>query len=305
MQGTRRKVSIVEVGPRDGFQSVPEFVPTEIKLEIIKGLVDSGIQKIQATSFISPKAIPQMRDAQKIVESVLTRYPQVQWFALVPNLRGADDAVAAGLREIAVVMSLSESHNMNNVKRSCAQSLDEIQRIRDKHPDVIINQDIACTFGCPFEGQLPIDNLLDLIRKLKEIGINRYNLCDTVGMAWPTQVEFVFQRVRQEFPDEIFDVHIHDTRNMGMINSLTALNNGAASVQTAIGGLGGCPFAPGASGNTATEDLVYMLERCGFDTGIDFEKLIQTARTTKQKVVGNYSGHHINIPERPCVLRQA
>ncbi len=299
-----KKASVVEIGPRDGFQNVKEFIPTEIKLNIIDGLVKSGYKKIQMGSFVSPKAIPQMRDSGEIAQIVLERYPNVDFFALVPNLYGAKAAVKAGLKEIAPVMSLSESHNMANVKRTCAQSIEEIRKIREELPDVKITQDIATVFGCPFEGEMSVDALVEMIGKLRDIGIHAFTLCDTVGMAYPTLVEKVFRTVKKAFPGDEFNVHIHDTRNMGILNSYIALENGVDSVQAAVGGLGGCPFAPGASGNTSSEDLVYMLNKCGCETGIDFEQLLKTAKYTKSVIDGNFSGHHINIPEKPCVVTQ-
>jgi len=299
-----KKVQVVEIGPRDGFQSVKEFIPTATKLKIIDGLVGAGYQKIQVTSFVSPKAIPQMRDADTIVRTVLEKYPQTNFFALVPNFYGANAAVKAGLKEVTPVMSLSVSHNLNNVKRTHQQSLDEIKKIRDTFPELKITQDIATVFGCPFEGEMSVEALVDLIGKLKNIGVEAFTLCDTVGMAYPTLVEKVFTTVKKAFPNTEFNVHIHDTRNMGILNSYIALQNGAASAQAAVGGLGGCPFAPGATGNTSSEDLVYMLNKCGYDTGIDFTKLLTTAKYAKAVIDGNFSGHHINIEEHPCVVTQ-
>lgn len=302
-----KQVKVVEIGPRDGFQSVKEFIPTEVKLHIIDGVIQAGYKKVQITSFVSAKAIPQMRDAKEITESVLEKYAGqgIEFFALVPNFFGARTAVESGLKEITPVMSLSESHNKNNVKRTCQQSLDELKQIRDAFPDIKITQDIATVFGCPFEGEpTSVDPLLSLITKMREIGIHHFTLCDTVGLAYPTMIEEVFTAVKREFPGDEFNVHIHDTRNMGILNSLTALKCGADSVQAAVGGLGGCPFAPGATGNTSSEDLVYMLNKCGYDTGIDFDLLLKTAKYAKEHIDGNFSGHQINIPEHPCVITQ-
>lgn len=299
-----KKVNVVEIGPRDGFQNVKEFIPTDVKLKIIDGLVQAGYKKIQITSFVSPKAIPQMRDAAEVTETVLNKYKDVDFFALVPNFYGANAAVQAGLKEVTPVMSLSVSHNLNNVKRTHEQSIDEIKKIRDTFPELRLTQDIATVFGCPFEGEMSVDALVDLIGKLKDVGVDAFTLCDTVGMAYPSLVEQVFKTVKAAFPGTEFNAHIHDTRNMGILNSYIALQNGADSVQTAIGGLGGCPFAPGATGNTSSEDLIYMLNKSGFDTGVDFDILLQTAKYAKSVIDGNFSGHHITIPEKPCVITQ-
>lgn len=299
-----KKLKVVEIGPRDGFQNVKKFIPTETKLKIIDGLVQAGYKKIQITSFVSPKAIPQMKDAMQVAESVLSKYDGIDFFALVPNYYGAKNAVEVGLKELNPVISLSETHNLNNVKRTHAQSIDELKKIRDAFPDVKLTQDIATSFGCPFEGDIPIENLIELIEKLRELNVHAFTLCDTTGVAYPTLVAETFEKVKAAFPDDEFNVHIHDTRNMGLLNSMTALQAGADSVQAAIGGLGGCPFAPGASGNTSSEDLVYMLNKCGYDTGIDFDKLLETAKYAKSVIDGNFSGHHIYIPEKPCVITQ-
>lgn len=298
------QIKVVEIGPRDGFQSVKEFIPTEIKLKIIDGLVEAGYKKIQMGSFVSPKAIPQMRDGETVAKTVLEKYSEVDFFALVPNLYGAKAAAKAGLKEITPVISLSESHNMANVKRTKEQSLEEIKKIREELPDMKVTQDIATVFGCPFEGEMSLDALTELVGTLRDMGVHAFTLCDTVGMAYPTLVKEVFCAMKNTFPEDEFNVHIHDTRNMGLLNSYIALENGADSVQAAVGGLGGCPFAPGASGNTSSEDLVYMLNKCGYDTGIDFDKLLETAKYTKSVINGNFSGHHINIPENPCVVTQ-
>ena len=298
------KAKVVEIGPRDGFQNVKEFIPTEIKLQIIDGLVQSGFKKIQVTSFVSEKAIPQMKDAAVIADRVLHKYEGVDFFALVPNFYGARSAVAAGLKEITPVISLSESHNRANVKRTVDEYVEEIKKIRQTFPDIRITQDIACVFGCPFEGEMPAEALLLLVGRLKEIGVDAFTLCDTVGLAYPALVERIFRAVKSEFPGVEFNAHIHDTRNMGILNSYVALGSGADSIQAAVGGLGGCPFAPGATGNTSSEDLVYMLNHCGYDTGIDFDKLLDAARFAKEHIDGNFSGHQIHISPNPCVVTQ-
>ena len=290
-----KKVNVVEIGPRDGFQNIKEFIPTEIKISVIDKLVQSGISKIQACSFTSPKAIPQMRDAKEVVEAVIAKYPQTDFFALVPNLFGAKAAAAAGLKEISPVLSLSETHNKANVNRTVAQSLEEISRIRQELPDIKITQDIATAFACPYEGRMEIPPLIDLIGKIQSLGVHSFTLCDTIGMAYPQQIQNVLKSVKKAFPDDEFNLHIHDTRNMGIVNTYVGILNGVNNVETSLGGLGGCPFAPGASGNTATEDLVYMLHLEGHDTGIDFDLLLEAAKFLKSNVVGNYSGHLINI----------
>ena len=303
-----QKAKVVEIGPRDGFQNVKEQIPTEVKLAVIDGLVDAGFKKIQIGSFVSPKAIPQMKDMKEVASRVLEKYAGrgIEFFALVPNLFGAKTAAEIGLKEITPVMSLSESHNLNNVRRTKEQSIEEIERIRQELPDIKITQDIATVFGCPFEGEIKsLDPLLELVGRLHGLGIHAFTLCDTVGLSYPKLVIDTLEAVKREFPEDEFNIHIHDTRNMGILNSWLALEHGADSVQTTLGGLGGCPFAPGASGNTATEDLIYALNKNGVETGIDYDKLIKIAKYEFEKIPsGNFSGHQIKVPEHPCVIRQ-
>lgn len=289
-------VHVAEIGPRDGFQSIScMMIPTETKLEIIDAIVASGVKKLQCTSFVSPKAIPQMQDATQIAQTLLAKYPDLDLFALVPNFRGAQAAVAAGLTTVSPVISLSASHNMNNVRRTHQQSFDELKQIMDTFPELNIDLDVATAFGCPFEGRMTTSALVDFVGKLYELGITNFNICDTIGVAYPSQIHEAFGALMSTFPDVHFSVHIHDTRNMGILNSLEAVRCGVDTVQTTLGGLGGCPFAPGATGNTATEDFVYLLDLEGYETGIDQKKLLAAAKLEVEKIPGNYSGHHIQI----------
>lgn len=303
MAETAKRVQVVEVGPRDGLQNLPDYLPAAEKLRLIDGLIDAGVAHLQITSFVSPKAIPQMRDAEEIARTCLERHPQLDLFALVPNLRGAQTAHRLGMKKVANVISLSESHNKANINRTRAQSLEEVTRIRDSLPELEVCVDVATAFGCPFEGRPTQQALVDFVGQVRDLGVRTFCLCDTIGVADPAQVRGVLKAVKAAFPDSLFQVHIHDTRNMGMVNTLAALECGADGVQSTLGGLGGCPFAPDASGNTATEDLVYMLGQMGYDTGIDFTKLLALAKTFHSAVPGNYSGHHIHIRSAaPCPL---
>ncbi|MDR3312621.1 MAG: hydroxymethylglutaryl-CoA lyase [Spirochaetaceae bacterium] len=290
-----KKIEIVEIGPRDGFQSVKEFIPTEVKLDVIDGLVRAGLKKIEATSFVSPKAIAQMRDAGEICRVVREKYPQTAWFVLIPNFYGAKAAVEAGIQEVSPVVSLSVSHNKANVNRTHEESIEEIKKIRGEFPDLQITLDVATVFGCPFEGRMAVPPLIDLLGKLHGSGIRAFTLCDTIGVAYPNQVRAVMEAVQKAFSDCVFNLHIHDTRNMGIINTYEGVKCGAASVQTSVAGLGGCPFAPGASGNTSTEDFAYMMAQEGYETGIDFPILLETAKKLHGCAQGSYSGHHIHI----------
>lgn len=298
----KKAICINEIGPRDGLQNVEAFIPTEIKLEIIHGLVSAGIKRIQLTSFVSPKAIAQMRDAREVVTHCLNKYTGMDFYALVPNLKGAEIASECGLKEVSAVISVSESHNMANVRKTVAESFDQLRQMLETFPQMHIILDAATAFGCPVEGITPYSGLRDYIAKAMEAGIDACTLCDTVGLANPNQVREYITSLCEEFPEMEFRVHIHDTRNMGMINTLTAVECGVTHVETAVGGLGGCPFAQGASGNTSTEDFVYMAEAMGYDTNIDFDLLLKTAKYAKEHIQGNFSGHHINIT-RDCRIQ--
>lgn len=290
-----RAIPVVEVGPRDGLQNLKEYLPTDRKLALIDGLIQAGVTHMQITSFVSPKAIPQMQDAEEVARICLERYPQADLFALVPNLRGAQTAHRLGMKKVANVISLSESHNKANINRTRSQSLEELDRIRESLPELEVCVDVATAFGCPFEGRPTQQALVDFVGQVHQLGVRTFCLCDTIGVANPAQVRSALAAVKAAFPDSTVQVHIHDTRNMGIVNTLAAIECGADGVQSTLGGLGGCPFAPGASGNTATEDLVYMLHLMGYETGIDFPKLLGLAKELYTDVPGNYSGHHIHI----------
>lgn len=292
------KIDIVEVGPRDGFQNIKEYIPIEEKLKIIEGLIESGIKHIQHTSFVSPKAVPQMKDAGEITRILLEEYPNFDFFPLVPNLYGARTAYDLGIRKVSYVLSLSESHNKANINRTHEESLNELETIMDTYSDLDICVDVATIFGCPFEGKFSTNTILKFIHRIADMGIKEITLADTIGVANPKQVRKIVSAVINEFPYVEFQVHVHDTRNMGIASTLAAIESGITKVQSTLGGLGGCPFAPGASGNTATEDLVYMLNDMGYDTGIDMDKLLNIARYEKSIIDGNYSGHLININEK-------
>lgn len=295
--GNKNNIEIIEIGPRDGFQNVTEFIPTEKKKEIIERLIEAGVKRMQLTSFVSPKHIPQMQDAEEIVKYFINKYEDVRFFALVPNYRGAKRAFDIGLREITYVISVSEGHNRANVNRSVDESFEELKRIIEEFPEMYINLDAATVFGCPFDGEVTYNQVEQYVKKAVDIGVTTINLCDTIGVANPEQVKKVVENLLIKFPNIEFHIHIHDTRNMGMLNSYVAIESGIKHIQASIGGMGGCPFAPGASGNLSTEDFIYMLDKIKVDTGINFEKLLSVAKECKKTIPGVYSGHHINIDE--------
>lgn len=298
----KKKITVLEVGPRDGFQNIKEFIPTQRKIEIIEGLIACNVKEMEITSFVSPKAIPQMADAGEVAQSILAKHPELKLYALTPNLKGVQNAWAAGIRHTSYVISLSKTHNMKNVRRTHEQSFAELEQILEQFPGIDVCVGIATIFGCPFEGIPKISDAVAFGKELYKRGVRSMNLADTIGVADPKQVRDTIRAMQDALPDVDFQIHIHDTRNMGMVNTLAAVECGITTVQSTLGGLGGCPFAPGASGNTATEDLVYMLERMGYDTGIDFDKMLALSKYQKTFIDGIYSGHQMNIDAKnlPC-----
>ena len=298
------KIEVVEVGPRDGFQSVRCAAPiaSELKLEVIDKLIAAGVKHMEYTSFVSPKAIPQLADAQTVTEAVMKKYPGLDLFALVPNLRGAQNAYELGLRKVCYVVSLSKSHNKANINRTHEQSLEAYQEIRAAYPDLEVVVDLATTFGCPFEGKYNDSQaVVNFLKDYADAGMTTCCLCDTIGIADPAQVKSVIGELKASYPNLQLQVHFHDTRGLGMVNTMAAIESGVTEVQSALGGLGGCPFAPGASGTLSTEDMVWMLNEMGFKTGVSFSKVLEAAKFQAIHIPGNYSGHHIHIEqESPC-----
>ena len=296
-----QKINVFECGPRDGWQNLKQILTTEQKLRYIDGLFACGIHSMEITSFVSPRAIPQMADAAEIARRCVEKYPDKELVALVPNFRGAQLANDAGLKSLTYVISLSETHNKANINRTHDQSFEELGRIKDSFPEMMLCLGLATTFGCPFEGIPELSRVVDFIGRIWEAGVDTLYLADTIGIADPAQVRRTVAAVRESFPELKLQVHIHDTRGMGLVNTLAAIEAGVDTVQSTLGGLGGCPFAPGASGNTATEDLVYMLERMGYDTGIDFQALLALSKQQKAEIDGVYNGHQMNISAKsPC-----
>lgn len=292
------KVFITEVGPRDGFQNIKEWIPTPLKLEIINKFIDAGFPKMEVSSFVNPKAIAQMQDAGEIVKAVLNRNSNCIPYVLVPNFTGAKIAYDAGIQHIAYVFSLSESHNMENVRKTLEESLGELRKIKEQLPSLFIKVDLATAFDCPFEGKTPIENVVQMIKKCLDLGIEEICLCDTIGTANPLQTEDLIVVLKDKFPEHSFGFHFHDTRGMGLANVLVALQHGFVSFEAAVGGLGGCPFAPGAAGNIASEDLINMLENMGIQTGIDITKVVEAAQLIQKNIKPNLTSHLINVCSR-------
>ena len=281
----RPRVRVTEVGTRDGFQSEERFIDTAVKAEIIDALIAAGVRHIEATSFVSPRAVPQLADAHEML-SLLTRRKDASIAALAPNARGAERALGAGVDEIVCFVSASEMHNRANLNASIDESLanvDEVAAIvRGK---VHVRGAVACAFGCPFEGEVPVEAAMRVVDHYAKLGVDALTLGDTTGMATPPTVARLVQAVAERYPSLPIALHFHNTRGVGLANVMTGLDLGVREYESSIGGLGGCPFAPGATGNICTEDLVYLLKESGFDTGIDLDALIGVARRV-ESVIG-------------------
>lgn len=272
------RVTITEVGPRDGLQNESSTIPLENKIRLIDALSATGLTRIEAASFVSPKAIPQMANASEVMAGI-ERNPGVTYIGLVPNERGAQDAIAAGVDEIAVVVSASESHNRANVNRSIEESLSAVRNVARMAEEVGVPWSgyVSTTFGCPYEGAVDARRVLKIAVELQAMGANAIALGDTIGIANPRQVVDLVSRALFEADIRVLRLHFHDTRGMALANVVAAMQAGATQFDGSIGGLGGCPYAPGASGNVATEDMAAMLSASGIETGIDQGALLDAA----------------------------
>ncbi|MDR1520068.1 MAG: hydroxymethylglutaryl-CoA lyase [Planctomycetota bacterium] len=274
-----KKIDIVEVGPRDGLQPEPEFIPTRKKIDLVDQLTEAGCQKIEVTSFVHPKWVPQMRDGKDVFAGIRKK-DGVVYNALVPNLRGLELALAAGFREVVSIMSASESHNRKNLNMGVAESLSEIEKINAvaKRHGARVRSYIATVFGCPIEGDIPPRKVLDIALALEGFGSYEISLGDTTGMANPASAHAIPGMIRGKLVSASLAVHYHKYFGLEFANNLASLEAGVTVFDGAVGGLGGCPYAPGAKGNCQTEILVEMFARMGIGTGIDLEKLRQVGR---------------------------
>jgi hydroxymethylglutaryl-CoA lyase len=273
------RVDIREVAPRDGLQNEAP-IATDAKVRLIDALSGTGVRRIEAVSFVHPKAIPQMADADEVWARI-TKRPEIRYSALVPNTRGAQRALAAGFREIEVVVSASDTHNRRNLNRATDESLDDITGLIPliHQAGATVEVIVATSFGCPFSGDVDPKRVAAIVERVRADGADRIAFGDTTGMATPRRVRDLLSEVRPDL------LHFHDTRGTGLANILTALELGVAEFDSSVGGIGGCPYAPGASGNVATEEVVHMLHDMGIDTGIDLDALIEVAEMA-EKLLG-------------------
>ncbi len=269
--------TIVEVGPRDGFQMEREFIPTDLKVKTIDAVIAAGIRKLEATSFVSPKVIPQMADAAEVMRRI-ARHPGVVCVALVPNLRGAENAIAAGADAVKLVICASETYNRRNVGLTVDQSVAMLQEMKSKAASVSVELVIAVSFGCPLEGPIDPEAVVRLAGRAVEIGIRHISIADSAGFAHPSAVSRMMRRLQWEFGGIEWSLHLHDTRGLGLCNVFAGLDEGVTMFDASIGGLGGCPVVAGATGNIATEDLVHLLDETGIRTGVDVEAIMNASR---------------------------
>jgi hydroxymethylglutaryl-CoA lyase len=277
-----KHIIVTEVGTRDGFQAEPVFIATERKVDVINGLIDAGVQSFETTSFVSPRAVPQLADATEVMAQV-QRTPGVRLTALVPNARGAERAAAAKVDMMACFVSASETHCQANLNKSIVAALADVHEFTPiaRQFNIPVRGAVATAFGCPFEGEVATQSVLDIIAAYHADGVRHITLGDTTGMATPPVVRRTVQAIQARFPDVLIALHFHNTRGIGLANVMTGLELGVVEFESSIGGLGGCPFAPGATGNICTEDLVYLLHECGYHTGIDLEALAAVARSVQ------------------------
>jgi hydroxymethylglutaryl-CoA lyase len=288
------RVDVYEVGPRDGLQNELRSVPLKDKLRLVSALVAAGERRIELTSFVSPKWIPQLADAEELLARV-ERPSGVTFSALVPNLKGLDRAKAAGLSEAAVFASATETHSRKNINKSIPEALHVAGAVTRGAlaAGMRVRAYLSVVWGCPYEGATSVETVVDLARRLVDLGVYQLSLGDTIGVGIPTQTETILEAVLRYIPASKLALHLHDTRGTALSNALVGLTYGVATLDASIGGLGGCPYAPGAAGNLATEDLVNLLQGMGVETGIDLPRLVEAGEVAQELIGRKLSGKYL------------
>lgn len=289
-----KQVTIKEVGPRDGLQNEKAFIETIDKIAWINQLSQTGLTYIEITSFVHPKWIPQLADAAEVAAKI-KKIQGVTYAALVPNLKGLEGALAADVDEVSVFMSASETHNRKNINKSIAETFPVLEEVvlQAKKGGKTVRGYISTVFGCPYEGAIDVEQAIKVADKLFEMGIDELSLGDTIGVANPRQVQEVLEEFLKRFPKEQLAMHFHNTRGTALANVLASLEMGITTFDSALGGLGGCPYAPGASGNLATDDLLYMLDGMGIATGVQMEQLAKAALFIQDKIGRKLNSHYL------------
>ncbi|MCD4713915.1 MAG: hydroxymethylglutaryl-CoA lyase [Clostridiales bacterium] len=278
-------INICEVGPRDGLQNEATILSVEDKVELIERAVDAGYKTIEIGSLVHPKAIPSLADTEEVFKR-LKLHEDIEYRALVTNLRGVQRAVNAGVQKVKLTVSASESHNLSNFNRSTMETIDQFKACISfaSENNIEVSAAISTAFGCPFEGSISIERIESVIEKLIELGVNEISLSDTTGMANPRDVYEKCNYMIIHYPEIKWNLHFHNTRDMGLANVLAAMNAGIVNFDAAFSGIGGCPYAPGATGNLCSEDLVHMCENMGIKTGVDIDKAIQLAKRVREMI---------------------
>ena len=289
------KIQIVEVGPRDGLQNEKEWVPTKIKISLIEKLADAGLTKIEATSFVSPKWVPQLKDAHEVFTGI-KRIAGVSYPVLTPNMKGFEKALEADAKEIAVFSAASEAFTQKNTNCSIEESINRFRPVLEeaKKYNIPVRGYISCVLGCPYQGNVAVENVVNLAAKMTEMGCFQISLGDTIGAGTPVQAKRMVQKVSEKVPVSKLALHFHDTRGQALANIYACLELGVTVIDASVAGLGGCPYAKGATGNVATEDVVFMLHGMDIETGIDLNKLIETGRFISD-VIGRVPQSRVSV----------
>ena len=285
-------VHLIDVGPRDGLQNEQQTIATAIKIELVNRLVQAGLKKVEAAAFVSPKWVPQMADASQVLKGI-KRQPGLSFSALVPNMQGLEAALAAGVDEVVIFGAASETFSQKNINCSIAQSIERfapVARATLQH-GLKLRAAVSCALGCPYEGEVPLSNVLSVIQRLSDLGVQCIGISDTIGVGTPEQTKRIMQAAAKIVGIEALSGHFHDTYGMGVANVYASLQIGVSTFESSVGGLGGCPYAKGATGNVATEDIVYLLEGLGISTGVSLASLSQTGAWISEQCGRPYGAH--------------
>jgi len=291
-----KKIRIKEVGPRDGLQNEKEFISTEDKVQFIEKLLASGLDYLEVSSFVHPNWIPQLADAAEVF-SLLERRADITYAALVPNLRGLEKAIVSQVNEVSIFMSASEGHNRSNINKSISETFPVLNEVvqEAKINRLSVRGYVSTVIGCPYDGPTSPAQVLYVVDQLVEMGVDEISLGDTIGVGAPTDVELLLEVLLNKYHPELFAVHFHDTYGTALANIAKSLEYGITNIDSSVGGLGGCPYAKGASGNVATEDVHYMLNKMGFNTGVDLEKILDAAFFIEEKIGHSLSSKQLTI----------
>ena len=306
-QELSEKVKIIEVGVRDGLQNESIIVPVDVKMRLVELLADSGLSVIEATSFVSPKWVPQLADHQTILESINSSSTlksinrNISYPVLTPNLKGFDNAISAGAKEVAVFAAASEAFSKNNINCSVNESIERFKPILEKAKslNIPVRGYVSCILGCPFQGEVEISDVVNVVKKLNELGCYEISLGDTIGVGTPTKTKALINALSNEIDIKQLAVHFHDTYGQALANILASIQLGISNIDSSVAGLGGCPYAKGASGNVATEDLIYMLNGMGIESGVELDKLIKAGDYISQ-FLGRVNGSKVALARLTC-----